>query len=37
MIYRDVISAVIRALASETINSAGGCDYTPKVLSLIHI
>lgn len=31
MIYRDVISAVIRALASETINSAGGCDYTPKV------
>ena len=33
MIYRDVISAVIRALASETINSAGGCDYTPKVQS----
>lgn len=31
MIYRDVISAVIRALASETINSAGGCDFTPKV------
>lgn len=31
MIYRDVISAVIRALASETINSAGGCDYNPKV------
>ncbi len=31
MIYRDVISAVIRALASETINSAGGCDFEPKV------
>lgn len=31
MIYRDIVSAVIRALASEVINSAGGCDYTPKV------
>ncbi|MBJ2182226.1 hypothetical protein JC795_29005 [Pseudomonas veronii] len=31
MIYRNVISAVVRALASETINSAGGCDFEPKV------
>ncbi|MGN8346345.1 hypothetical protein ACLEJQ_22350 [Pseudomonas sp. SMV71] len=31
MIYRNVISAVVRALAAETINSAGGCDFEPKV------
>lgn len=31
MIYRNVISAVVRALAAETINSAGGCDFDPKV------
>ena len=31
MIYRNVVSAVVRALASETINSAGGCDFEPKV------
>lgn len=30
MIYRNVISAVVRALAAETINSAGGCDFEPK-------
>lgn len=29
--YRDVQSAVVRALAAETINSAGGCDFEPKV------
>ncbi|MNJ22751.1 hypothetical protein D3C77_171250 [compost metagenome] len=31
MNYHNVISAVVRALAAETINSAGGCDYEPKV------
>ncbi len=31
MIYRNVVSAVVRALAAETINSAGGCDFEPKV------
>ncbi|MBP0943107.1 hypothetical protein V2K16_22785 [Pseudomonas alliivorans] len=31
MQYRNVISAVVRALAAETINSAGGCDFEPKV------
>ncbi len=29
--YRNVLSAVVRALAAETINSAGGCDFEPKV------
>jgi len=29
--YRDVQSAVVRALAAETINNAGGCDFEPKV------
>lgn len=31
MSYRNVVSAVVRALAAETINSAGGCDFEPKV------
>jgi hypothetical protein len=31
MIYRNVVSAVVRALAAETITSAGGCDFEPKV------
>jgi len=31
--YRNVVSAVVRALAAETINSAGGCDFDPKVQS----
>lgn len=31
MIYQNVVSAVVRALASEVINSAGGCDFEPKV------
>jgi hypothetical protein len=31
MTYRNVVSAVVRALASEVINSAGGCDFAPKV------
>jgi hypothetical protein len=31
MTYRNVVSAVVRALAAETINSAGGCDFEPKV------
>ncbi|SFQ46209.1 hypothetical protein SAMN05216229_12328 [Geopseudomonas sagittaria] len=31
MIYQSVISAVVRALAAETINSAGGCDFDAKV------
>lgn len=29
--YRNVVAAVVRALAVETINSAGGCDFEPKV------
>ena len=33
MIYTSVLSAVVRALAAETINSAGGCDFEPKVQS----
>lgn len=31
MTYRNVVSAVVRALAAETINSAGGNDFEPKV------
>lgn len=31
MSYLSVVSAVVRALAAETINSAGGCDFAPKV------
>lgn len=31
MTYRNVVAAVVRALAAETINSAGGCDFEPKV------
>ena len=31
MIYRNVVAAVVRALAAETINSSGGCDFEPKV------
>lgn len=31
MIYQNVISAVVRALAAETISSAGGCDFEAKV------
>jgi hypothetical protein len=31
MSYQSVISAVVRALAAETINSAGGCDFAPRV------
>lgn len=31
MNYQNVVSAVVRALAAETINSAGGCDFEPKV------
>jgi hypothetical protein len=36
MTYRNVISAVVRALAAETISSAGGCDFEPKVQSDKH-
>ncbi len=31
MKYQSVVAAVVRALAAETINSAGGCDFEPKV------
>jgi len=31
MKYQNVISAVVRALAAETINSAGGCGVEPRV------
>ncbi|MBA6150181.1 hypothetical protein [Pseudomonas juntendi] len=31
MNYQNVVSAVVRALAAETIKSAGGCDFEPKV------
>ncbi|MBF8729759.1 hypothetical protein IRZ59_04820 [Pseudomonas guariconensis] len=31
MSYQNVISAVVRALAAETINSAGGCNVEPRV------
>ena len=31
MNYQNVVSAVVRALAAETINSAGGCEFEPKV------
>jgi len=33
MTYRNVVSAVVRALAAETISSAGGCDFEPRVQS----
>lgn len=31
MNYQNVISAVVRALAAETINSSGGCNVEPRV------
>ena len=31
MTYRNVVSAVVRALAAETINSSGGCSVEPRV------
>lgn len=31
MNYQSVVSAVVRALASEVINSSGGVDFEPKV------
>ena len=31
MKYQSVVSAVVRALAAETIHSAGGCDMEPRV------
>ncbi|MCP6695879.1 hypothetical protein [Pseudomonas donghuensis] len=31
MNYQNVVSAVVRALAAETINSAGGCNVEPRV------
>lgn len=31
MNYHNVISAVVRALAAETINSSGGCNVEPRV------
>ncbi|MBX8534550.1 hypothetical protein K5D33_07405 [Pseudomonas cichorii] len=31
MSYNNVISAVVRALAAETINSSGGCSVEPRV------
>lgn len=31
MTYRNVVKAVVRALAAETINGTGGCDFQPKV------
>ena len=31
MIYRNVVSAVVRALAAETMSSAGGCNVEPRV------
>lgn len=31
MKYQNVISAVVRALAAETINSSGGCNVEPRV------
>lgn len=31
MSYQNVVSAVVRALAAETINSAGGCNVEPRV------
>lgn len=33
MNYHNVISAVVRALAAETINSSGGCNVEPRVQS----
>ncbi|WP_248769084.1 hypothetical protein [Pseudomonas sp. MWU12-2345] len=33
MNYHNVVSAVVRALAAETINSAGGCNVEPRVQS----
>ncbi len=31
MKYQSVLAAVVRALAAETINRTGGCDFEPKV------
>ena len=31
MIYRNVVSAIVRALAAETMSSAGGCNVEPRV------
>lgn len=31
MTYRNVVSAVVRALAAETMSSAGGCNVEPRV------
>ncbi|TCT93300.1 hypothetical protein [Pseudomonas sp. LP_4_YM] len=31
MSYQNVVSAVVRALAADTINSAGGCNVEPRV------
>jgi len=31
MKYQSVVSAVVRALAAETIASAGGCEFEPRV------
>ncbi|MDD1966170.1 hypothetical protein NPS29_12645 [Pseudomonas putida] len=31
MNYHNVISAVVRALAAETINSSGGCNVEPRI------
>lgn len=31
--YRNVVAAVVRALASDVLNSAGGCDFEPRVQS----
>lgn len=33
MTYRNVVAAVVRALASDVLNSAGGCDFEPRVQS----
>jgi hypothetical protein len=33
MKYQNIVSAVVRALAAETINSAGGCSVEPRVQS----
>lgn len=34
MNYHNVISAVVRALAAETINSSGGCNVEPRVQAI---
>ena len=31
MTYRNVVSAIVRALAAETMSSAGGCNVEPRV------